>query len=155
MFETLKNKTTKFGSQTLLLPETVELGYKEAEALEKELPNLEGLGLDIEPFGQNCFVVKSVPAILSQGSVTRLVLDIAEKLVETGSSRILENALDDCLVVMACHGAIRAHQILSEPQMKQLLTQLDACETPSFCPHGRPTWTRYSMALLEKAFKRV
>ncbi|MFA6009048.1 MAG: DNA mismatch repair endonuclease MutL [Desulfobacteraceae bacterium] len=155
VFETLKNKTTKFGSQTLLLPETVELGYKEAEALEKELPNLEGLGLDIEPFGQNCFVVKSVPAILSQGSVTRLVLDIAEKLVETGSSRNLENALDDCLIVMACHGAIRAHQILSEPQMKQLLAQLDACETPSFCPHGRPTWTRYSMALLEKAFKRV
>jgi len=155
VFETLKSKTTKFGSQTLLLPETVELGYKEAEALEKELPNLEGLGLDIEPFGQNCFVVKSVPAILSQGSVTRLVLDIAEKLVETGSSKLLENALDDCLIVMACHGAIRAHQILSEPQMKQLLAQLDACETPSFCPHGRPTWTRYSMALLEKAFKRV
>lgn len=155
VFETLKNKTTKFGSQTLLLPETVELGYKEAEALEKELPNLEGLGLDIEPFGQNCFVVKAVPAILSQGSVTRLVLDIAEKLVETGSSRLLENALDDCLIVMACHGAIRAHQILSETQMKQLLVQLDACETPSFCPHGRPTWTRYSMALLEKAFKRV
>jgi DNA mismatch repair protein MutL len=155
VFETLKNKTTKFGSQTLLLPETVELGYKEAEALEKELTNLEVLGLDIEPFGQNCFVVKSVPAILSQGSVTRLVLDIAEKLVETGASRLLENALDDCLIVMACHGAIRAHQILSEPQMKQLLAQLDACETPSFCPHGRPTWTRYSMALLEKAFKRV
>lgn len=155
VFEALRNKTSKYGSQTLLLPETVELGFKEAEALEKITAKLEELGLDIEPFGQNCFVVKAVPAMLSQGSVTRLVMDIAEKLVETGSSKILENALEECLIVMACHGAIRARQILSDVQMKQLLAQLDDCETPSFCPHGRPTWTRYSMDLLEKAFKRT
>ncbi len=155
VFEALKSKTTRPASQTLLLPETVELSFKEAETLEKELPALADLGLDIEPFGQNCFVVKAVPALLSQGSVTRLVVDIAEKLVETGSARLLENAVDECLIVMACHGAIRAHQILSDQQMKQLMVQLDACETPSFCPHGRPTWTRYSMSLLEKAFKRT
>jgi DNA mismatch repair protein MutL len=154
VFEGLKNRKTA-SAQTLLLPETVELGFKESEALERALPGLEELGLDIEPFGQNCFVVKSVPPLLSQGSVIRLVTDIAEKLVETGSSKLLESALDECLIVMACHGAIRANQILSDIQMRQLLAQLDACETPSFCPHGRPTWTRYSMALLEKAFKRT
>ena len=154
VFEQLKSRTTKVRSQALLLPETVELGYREAAALEKVIPGLMELGLEIEPFGSNCFVVKSVPAILSSGMISRLVTDMAEKLVTTGSSQLLENALDDCLILMSCHGAIRAHQILSEAQMKQLLAQLDACETPSFCPHGRPTWTKYSLAIIEKAFKR-
>ena len=73
----------------------------------------------------------------------------------TAPSKLLESALDECLIVMACHGAIRANQVLSEAQIRQLLVQLDGCHTPSFCPHGRPTWTRYSMASLEKAFKRT
>ena len=154
VFESMKPGKGASASQAILLPETVELGFKEAEALEKALGGLLALGLDIEPFGQNCFVVKAVPALLSQGSVVRLVTDIAEKLVETGSSTLLEQALDECLIVMACHGAIRANQVLSEAQIRRLLVQLDGCDTPSFCPHGRPTWTRYSMASLEKAFKR-
>ncbi len=155
VFESIKAGKGPTASQALLLPETVELGFREAEALEKALGGLLEMGLDIEPFGQNCFVVKAVPALLSQGSVVRLVTDIAEKLVIAGSSRLLEQALDECLIVMACHGAIRANQVLSEAQIRQLLVQLDGCHTPSFCPHGRPTWTRYSMASLEKAFKRT
>lgn len=154
VFEELKKKTTGVQSQALLLPETVELGYKEAEALESALPDLAGLGLDIEPFGGNCFAVKSVPAILSTGMITRLVIEIAEKLVEIGSSKVLENALDDCLILMSCHGAVRANQALSERQISHLLNQLDQCDSPSFCPHGRPTWTRFSMQTIEKTFKR-
>jgi DNA mismatch repair protein MutL len=56
---------------------------------------------------------------------------------------------------MACHAAIRANQALSEAQIKSLLNQLDGCDNPSHCPHGRPTWLRWDMRSLEKSFKRI
>lgn len=154
VFEELKNKKIKIASQSLLIPETIELGYKEAEALEKILTELAELGLEIEPFGGNTFTIKSVPAIISEGMIVSLVIEIAEKLVEIGHTKVLEEALDDCLILMSCHGAIRANQALTPPQIKHLLKQLDECETPSFCPHGRPTWTQWSRKNLEKSFKR-
>ena len=55
---------------------------------------------------------------------------------------------------MACHGAIRARQALSDPQIRELLQELDGCDNPSHCPHGRPTWLRWSIRELEKSFKR-
>lgn len=154
VFEKLKQSKTKIESQSLLLPETIELGYKEAAALEKITTELSALGLEIEPFGGNTFTVKAVPAILSQGMISNLVIEIAEKLIESGHTKTLQDALDDCLILMACHGSIRANQSLLDKQMKYLLVQLDECETPSFCPHGRPTWIRWSMSSLEKSFRR-
>jgi len=56
---------------------------------------------------------------------------------------------------MACHGAIRANQALSEAQINGLLAQLDECDNPSHCPHGRPTWIRWDLRALEKSFKRI
>lgn len=154
VFEELKNKRSRVQSQSLLIPETIELGFKESVALEGVLDGLAQLGLDIEPFGGNTFAVKAVPSMLSQGMISNLVVEIAEKLVEIGASVVLEKALDDCLILMACHGAVRANQPLTPQQIKHLLSQMDACESPSFCPHGRPTWTRYSIQSIEKAFKR-
>ena len=63
-------------------------------------------------------------------------------------------ALDPVLILMACHGAIRAGQALDPKQMRALLVQMDACGTPSHCPHGRPTWIRWRFQDLEKIFKR-
>ena len=61
---------------------------------------------------------------------------------------------EESLKIMACHGAIRARQSLVAAQMQRLLVQLDECENPSHCPHGRPTWIRWSLPALEKAFGR-
>lgn len=154
VYETLKEKAGKVQSQALLIPEIIELGYKEAAALEGVLDGLAELGLEIEPYGDNTFAVKSVPAILSEGMISNLVVEIAEKQVEIGTATALEQALSDCLILMSCHGAIRANQSLSDTQLRLLLTQMDACDNPSFCPHGRPTWTKYGLRGIEKAFKR-
>ncbi len=154
VFEKLKQKTVKVESQILLLPETVELGYKEAAALEQITSELSEMGLDIEPFGGNTFTIRSVPSVLSNISITGLVTEIAEKLIESGHSGALSDAIDECLIIMACHGSIRANQPLVDKQIRHLLNQLDDCETPSFCPHGRPTWVRWSNNSLEKSFRR-
>ena len=58
-------------------------------------------------------------------------------------------------MVMACHGAIRANQTLSAAQIQKLLAQLDACDNPSHCPHGRPTWIVWELRSLEKSFQRI
>jgi DNA mismatch repair protein MutL len=142
-------------AQRLLVPETVELGYREAGVLEKMLPELEKFGLEIEPFGGNSFVVKSVPALLADREVTPLVIEIVEKIVQIGSGSGLAQVIDECRMVMACHGAIRANQALSGQQIKKLLTQLDACDNPSHCPHGRPTWILWKLRSLEKSFQRI
>ena len=58
-------------------------------------------------------------------------------------------------MVMACHNAIRAHQRLSNAQIGAMLEQLDACDNPSHCPHGRPIWVRWGLDALEKQFRRI
>ena len=155
-YEQLKRQAEKKTGavQNLLVPETVELGFREAEALEKRIPELSALGLEIEPFGGNSFVIKAVPAMLAGQDVKPLVVEIAEKLATTGYSDDLEAALDAAIHLVACHGAIRANQSLTEQQLEKLLEQLDGCENPSHCPHGRPTWVQMSLYEMEKMFKR-
>ncbi|HDL07673.1 MAG TPA: DNA mismatch repair protein MutL, partial [Desulfobacteraceae bacterium] len=110
---------------------------------------------EIEPFGGNTFVVKSVPALLENKEVKPLVMEIVEKTAQIGFTPGLEKAIDQYLILMACHGAIRANQKLSDQQIKGLLEQLDQCDQPSNCPHGRPTWISWSIKNLEKSFKRI
>lgn len=156
MFEQLKERSPYSGaSQKLLIPETVDLSYSEAGILEKLIPDFRGMGLDIEPFGGTTFVVKSVPALLGSGEIRPLITEMVEKIADVGFASGLEKAMDECLMIMACHGAIRANQQLSGEQVRALLQQLDQCQNPSHCPHGRPTWIRWDIAFLEKSFKRI
>ena len=157
LFEALSSRAagTKPAAQRLLVPETIELGFREGGVLEKLLNELAEIGLEIEPFGGNTFVVKAVPTLLAGREVKPLVLEIVEKIVEIGSGPALSEMLDQCRMVMACHGAIRANQALTEKQIKGLLLQLDDCQNPSHCPHGRPTWLRWELRELEKSFKRI
>jgi len=157
LFEQFSARSTdaQKSAQRLLVPETVELGYREAGILEKIIPDLKELGLEIEPFGGNTFVVKAVPVLLAEREVKPVIIEIVEKIVEIGSAPGLAEALDKCRMIMACHGAIRANQALSETQIKGLLSQLDGCRNPSHCPHGRPTWIHWEIRNLEKSFKRV
>ena len=142
-------------AQRLLVPETVELGYREAGVLEKMIPELKDIGLDIEPFGGNTFVVKAVPVLLAGREIKPVLIEIVEKIAEIGSAPGFAKALDQSRMVMACHGAIRANQALSGAQIKGLLSQLDGCHNPSHCPHGRPTWIHWDMRSLDKSFKRI
>ena len=157
VFEQLQRRAEdqSAAAQKLVVPETLELNFREADALGQMIPDLETLGLEIEPFGKNSFVIKAVPALLAGHDLKPMIVEIVEKAVETGYSPGLQEALDQCRRVMACHASLRARQALNPEQIRQLLAQLDACEHPSHCPHGRPTWIRWDLATLEKSFKRV
>ncbi len=153
VFEQLKREERP-PSQRLLVPETLELGFREARALEKLLPALNALGMEIELFGEKAFVVKSAPSVLAQKPLSPIIRELAEKAVETGVSGSLEEAVDHCLSVVACHAAVRAGQGLSREAMASIIEKLHACENPAHCPHGRPTFIQWTDAFLEKAFFR-
>ena len=142
-------------AQKLVVPETLELNFSEADILGQLMADLKTLGLEVEPFGKNTFVVKAVPLLLAGRDVRPLIYEIVEKTAAVGSSPGLQEILDECRRVMACHGAMRANQTLDGRQIRKLLQQLDECENPSHCPHGRPTWVRWDLDTLEKSFKRV
>ncbi|MBI5064274.1 MAG: DNA mismatch repair protein MutL, partial [Desulfatitalea sp.] len=155
VYEALTRQAGRVEAQHLLLPESVELSFGEAHMLTQLLPGLAALGLEIEPFGGNTFMVKSLPTLLGEQSAERLVRALVERSLATGLAAGLEKALEACRRTMACHNAIRANQRLSETQIRHLLLQMDQCPNVSHCPHGRPTWIRWTLRELEKAFGRT
>jgi DNA mismatch repair protein MutL len=158
VFERLKTRhlqNTHPRMQQLVLPETIELGFKEAALLQQALGSLTSLGLEIDHFGGNTFAVKAVPALIADQPVAPLITDIAESLAAFDDATGPARAMEECLILMACHGAIRARQRLTDREIRELLAQLDACEDPFHCPHGRPTFARWSAGTIEKTFKRT
>jgi DNA mismatch repair protein MutL len=84
-----------------------------------------------------------------------MIVEILEKAAEIGLAAGIEAIVEESLMLVACHGAIRAHRRLSSAEIRHLLAQLDACENPSNCPHGRPTWIKWTARFLEKTFHRI
>lgn len=144
-------------AQRLLVPETLEMSAAEAARLTEIIPSFESIGMEVEPFGGTTFVIRAVPALLGGRSLVPLLREIAERLaaLDDGGGSDAGDPLDEVRKLMACHGAIRAGQRLTDREMADLLRQLDGCENPSHCPHGRPTWVRWTPRALERAFGRV
>ncbi len=142
-------------TQYLLVPETLELGAKEADLLSGMLPDLAAMGLVIEPFGGTTFVIKAVPGLLDQTSVKTMVTGMVDTLMENGDTAVKEQWRETCLISMACHHAVRANRIMTLQEMQTLIKDLWACENPVHCPHGRPTVVTFDKYRMEKLFKRV
>ena len=155
-YEMLRRRHREGGgkSQQLLVPETLEFGFKEAAACERLIPELEKLGLEVAPFGGTTFVLKAVPDLLSAHDLVPVVTDMVEAAVHAGGEHVAE-AIDDALILMACHGAIRANHALNDTEIRTLFRDLDTCTNPSRCPHGRPIWIQWEDRLLEKSFGRT
>jgi len=159
VYEQLKKRSDSYKppSQNLVVPETIELSYSEADLLESILPELGAIGMEIEPFGGTAFIVKSVPAIMDDRDIRPLIHDIVEKLLGSGGDVVDDTKkwLDESIILMACHTAIRAKQALSLREMEALVRDLENCDNPNHCPHGRPTKIRWEHREIEKLFKRI
>lgn len=157
LYERLKRRSEGFRppSQDMIVAEIVELNHKEAALLERMIPQLLSMGFEIEPFGGTSFVVKSIPAIIDDRPVRPMLLDMVGMAEESRSEDETARWLEKLLTVAACHSAVRANHPLSKREMEQLLADLEKCENPYHCPHGRPTVIFFSEKELEKRFKRV
>ncbi|MGA9174733.1 MAG: DNA mismatch repair protein MutL, partial [Thermoactinomyces sp.] len=138
----------------LLVPLTVECSPAEAEVLESRLDYLRKWGLEIEPFGGTTFVVRAYPTWFPSEQPVELVHEIIEWLKEHGE---VDTAMlrDRAAKMMSCKAAIKANRHLRQDEMEELLRQLNLCDNPFTCPHGRPILIHFSTYELEKMFKRV
>jgi DNA mismatch repair protein MutL len=140
-------------SQTLLDPATVELPSESSRLLEDQLPLMEKLGFQIEPFGPNAYRVRSIPTILSGMDPAAAVRVVIEDFEEDETP--LQDKIEEKIIGRVCkRAAVKAGQTLSPDEQKALLRDLEACQSPRTCPHGRPTMIHLSIDLLERQFGR-
>lgn len=154
LFEQIK-KAEKISGQRLLVPETIELSLREMEWFEHLRIPMSEFQFEIEPFGENTIIIKSVPSMLSSADISKIFKEMAEKTIESGFSVSIEQVIDQCLAVVACHGAVRANAPLAKEHMEGLVNELKKCINPGHCPHGRPVFIEWSLNFLEKEFRRV
>jgi DNA mismatch repair protein MutL len=141
-------------AQALLDPVPVSVPADSAYLLESSLDALRDLGFDIEPFGGNTFLVRSVPALMIQDDIAAAMREIIGDL-EAGDA-VLRKDLEARVLRRVCKRmAIKAGRTLSFAEMAALVRDLEACESPRTCPHGRPTMIQISTLQLEKEFGRL
>ena len=146
--------TADIAAQQLLAALTLHAGQELAGLVAKHLDLVRQLGFDIEEFGSESFMVRSIPAFLTHRSPDELLKDLLHAFEEHRNLGIEE--LESQLVKVICkRAAIKAGQVLSFREMEALLVQLGECKAPLTCPHGRPTLIQFTSNSLEKAFGRV
>jgi DNA mismatch repair protein MutL len=140
-------------AQSLLEPVTVDFPPAEARLLNEQLPALQGLGFQVEEFGQNTFLVRAVPTLLVKidpAAALRVLIDDFEE-----DETPLQSEIEAKIIARVCkRAAIKAGQSLSTEEQSALLEGLIACHSPRTCPHGRPTMIHLSVDLLERQFGR-
>jgi DNA mismatch repair protein MutL len=143
-------------AQLLLEPLPVELAPAEREAVEDHLEALRGIGFEIAPFGEDAFLVRAVPSVLSaklrSQDLRDLLLELAGADDEAASHG--ETWEEHALANVACKAAIKAGQALSPEEQRELIRQLEQVDAHQSCCHGRPTMVHLSLAALEREFDR-
>ncbi len=140
--------------QPLLVPVTLNLSEGEADIADEQGVMFTQLGFVLERLGPEVVRVREVPVSLVKADVAMLVRDVLADMKTYGSSRRIEESINELLGTMACHGSVRANRQLSVPEMNALLRDMEITERSGQCNHGRPTWVQLSIADLDKLFLR-
>jgi len=140
-------------AQVLLRPVSVDLPPASARLVEEQLPILNRLGFQVEPFGKGSYLVRAIPAILVGMDPSAALAVIVEDFEEDETP--LQAESEARIIARVCkRAAIKAGQALSAEEQRALLSDLEACQSPRTCPHGRPTMIHLSVDLLERQFGR-
>ncbi|MFN7841534.1 MAG: DNA mismatch repair endonuclease MutL [Pirellula sp.] len=157
IFEQIKAKVLSkaVDVQRLLVPETVSLPPQEAALVTEYKTVLDEIGLQVEPFGGETFLIHSYPAMLKGISPVEVLRQVLEPLLKGGKKPDVRDLLDEMMNMMACKAAVKAGDKLSNDEISELLKQRDMYQETHHCPHGRPTALFFSRDQLDKMFKRI
>ena len=157
LYEKLKAQlnNSRVLSQALLIPEVITLPEDEILLLLEQSDVLSKLGLTVEAFGQGAVSVQTIPAILGQINVEKLVLDIVDELSDGGSIHSLNSKIETILSRVACHGSVRTGRRMQADEMNALLREMESTPYSGQCNHGRPTYVSLSMTDIAKLFGRT
>ncbi|MFC1941505.1 DNA mismatch repair endonuclease MutL [Chloroflexota bacterium] len=152
LFEKIKHQMShqEIEVQGLLEPVTLEINPQQDVVLRSHYQNLAEFGFSIEPFGDRTYLVRAVPALL-QGKDWAGVL---RELLDCPSGGNKADWIEKITISIACHSAVRARQVLTDDEMRELIRQLEQTTIPNTCPHGRLTMIHLSSRQLEREFGR-
>jgi DNA mismatch repair protein MutL len=140
-------------SQALLTPEVVTLPPQSAKALTSQLPFLNHFGFEVEEFGTNTFQVRAMPVLFAGGDPSSALRALVEDFEEDEAP--LQTEVEAKLAARVCKRlAVKGGQTLTTEEQRALLNDLEACNSPRTCPHGRPTMIHLSVDALERQFGR-
>ncbi len=155
LFEKLmaQHDMRKIPSQSLLTPAVVQLPPASAKLLNEQLAVLTHFGFDVEDFGSNSFRVRAVPNLFAGSDPSAALRAIVEDFEEDEAP--LQNEIEKKLAARVCKRmAVKGGQTLLPDEQRALLTDLENCDSPRTCPHGRPTMIHLSVDMLERQFGR-
>ncbi len=152
-------RKTSIVAETLFLPIRTELSAREYNIVIKHSDFLKDLGLDVEDFGANNVIVRTMPKELCKADIKGLLIDIASGIIEEETTGIRgdtgkQGLLETIAARLACHKSVRGSEPLNNEELSQLAADLEKCEVPDKCPHGRPTRIFISLDDLNRMFKR-
>ena len=147
-----KFKNHQIDMQMLLDPIILEVSNIDMLKVEKNLDLFLNFGFEIELFGNNHIMIRGVPTIFGNPESEKFIIQIIDNIDDLKSSYDLKG---DKFASMACRAAIKANDKIHTMEMKKLLSQMETCENPFTCPHGRPTIVEISKKEIEKMFKRI
>ena len=156
LFERLlaQREANTISSQKLLEPEVVHLPPAQATLLEGQLAILQKSVFEGEAFGPNSFQVRAIPTLFTGANPAAALRVLVEDF--EGDETPLQEKLEDKIAARVCKRmAVKGGQTLSTAEQESLLRDLENCESPRTCPHGRPTMIHLSVDMLEKQFGRT
>lgn len=156
IYEKLKELMLKdrIKTQTLLIPEIINLSESDVVRLLEFSDELKSFGLVLEAFGPGAIVVRETPALLGVVNAENLIKDILDELNDSDRSEILKIKIDAILSRISCHGSIRSGRRLKIDEMNALLREMEMTPHSGQCNHGRPTYVELSLSDVERMFGR-
>ena len=156
LFERLlaQREANSISSQKLLEPVIVQLPPEQTTILNEQLPVLEKFGFEVETFGPNAFQIRAIPTLFS-GSDPAAALRVLVEDFEADETPLQENIEDKIAARVCKRMAVKGGQTLTHAEQENLLRDLENCESPRTCPHGRPTMIHLSVDMLERQFGRT
>jgi DNA mismatch repair protein MutL len=155
LFEKLmaQHERKAIASQTLLSPVLVQVPPASARILEEQLPVLQHFGFSVEAFGPNAFQVRAIPQLFAGSDPAAALRALVEDFEEDEAP--LQNEIEAKIAARVCKRmAVKGGKTLSTEEQRALLTDLENCNSPRTCPHGRPTMIHLSVDVLERQFGR-
>jgi DNA mismatch repair protein MutL len=149
-----RNESQPVPSQRLLMPETIEVDHRDAAFLRENLDTLQRMGIGIAEFGDRTFVIDALPPFVKKGDFRQLFRNIVDELREAGREVPRGRLSEAAVATTVCRHAVKAHDPLRPEEIERLLADLEHCDLPYTCPHGRPTMIQLSYTELEKKFGR-
>ncbi|KAF1300916.1 DNA mismatch repair endonuclease MutL [Enterococcus sp. JM9B] len=140
--------------QELLVPFVLDYPNSDALKLKEKAELLENVGIYLEEFGANSFIVRAHPVWYPKGQEEAIIREMIDMLLVTGSVSV-KKFREATAIMMSCKRSIKANHHLNEAQARVLLQDLATCENPFNCPHGRPVLIHFTNSDMEKMFKRI